>query len=294
MNSLAELKGARKRFGKNTALDGVDLAVQPGEVVALLGPNGAGKSTAIGLMLGLIQPDEGEVRLMGLSPAHLDARRGVGVMMQEVQLSAELKVGELVQLTASYYPAPMKARDAVEAAGVGKLKDRRYGKLSGGQKRLAQFALAICGRPRLIFLDEPTANLDVEAREHLWATVRRLVDEGCSVVLTTHHVEEAEALASRIVVLAAGRVIAQGGVDEVRAVVGRRRVACATRLAEGDVRRWPEVETARSADGLLEMSSPHAEALVRRLLEADPGLERLEVRRASLSEAVERLLEERT
>ena len=173
--SCAELFAVRKRFGTITALDGVDLDVRSGELLALLGPNGAGKSTAIGLLLGLSDPDAGEVRLFGQSPHTLEARRRVGVMLQSAGMPDTLKVGELLAQTRSYYPDPLDAAECAATAGIGDLLERRYGKLSGGQQRRVQFALAICGRPRLLFLDEPTVGLDVEARQALWASMRSLV-----------------------------------------------------------------------------------------------------------------------
>ncbi len=195
---LAELSSVHKRYGKTIALDGLDLSVAQGELLAVLGPNGAGKTTAISLMLGLQKPDKGSATLFGESPRSHVNRRQIGVMMQEVYLAPELRVREHIQLTASYYPAPLSASSTMELTHTSALADRPYGKLSGGQKRQAQFAMAICGRPRLLFLDEPTVGLDVESRERMWAMLRLLVNQGCSIVLTTHYLEEAEALADRV------------------------------------------------------------------------------------------------
>ena len=175
-----------------------------GELLALLGPNGAGKSTAISLWLGLLEPDAGNAQLFGGSPLDVESRRRVGVMMQEVGLTPELRVRELVELTASYYPEPLGTNETLALTRIEALADRFYAKLSAGQKRQVQFALAICGRPPLLFLDEPTVGLDVEARETMWRTIRELLAQGCSIVLTTHYLEEAEALADRVAVLAAG------------------------------------------------------------------------------------------
>ena len=169
--------------------------------------------------------------------------------------------------------------------GVGKLLDRPYVKLSGGQKRQAQFALAVCGRPQLMFLDEPTTGLDVMARETMWATVRGLVKRGVSVVLTTHYIEEAEALADRVVVMAKGRKIAEGTVADIRSLVSRKRIACVTATDLATVSAWPDVSAAAREGELLSVTTAEAEAVVRRLLAADPKLRDLEVRRAGLSEA---------
>ena len=289
---LAVLRGVHKRFGTTVALDGLDLVIHPGELLAVLGPNGAGKTTAISLLLGLQQPDTGTVELFGQSPRALEARRHIGVMMQEVTLAPELEVRELVDLTASYYPTPLSVTEAFELTGTSALADRPYGKLSGGQKRQAQFAMALCGRPQLLFLDEPTVGLDLEARERMWATMRRLVQQGSAIVLTTHYLEEAETLADRVAVLAKGKVVACGSVAEMRAVISRRKVSCTTSLAVEHIRRWPEVDTVEHADSRVSITTARAEALVRRLLAADPELADLEVLRAGLSEAFIELTQE--
>jgi ABC-type multidrug transport system ATPase subunit len=282
---LAELVGARKVYGKIPALDGVDLEVRCGELLALLGPNGAGKSTAISLWLGLLQADAGEVRLMGRSPLDVASRREVGVMMQEVALEPLLRVRELVDLAASYYPNPLSVDETLALTRTMELGGRRYAKLSAGQKRQAQFAIAVVGRPRLLFLDEPTVGLDVQARETMWRAIRDLVARGSSIVLTTHYLEEAEALASRVVVLAKGRVIASGSVDAIRSVVSRTHISCASALSADDVRRWPSVIDASRDAHKLTITAVDAESVVRRLLAADDGLRHLEVRQAALADA---------
>jgi len=291
-DSLAALEGARKQYGKIVALDGLDLLVRPSELLAVLGPNGAGKSTAIGLLLGLVRPDGGRARLLGRSPQLLDTRREIGVMMQEVFLAPELRVGEQIDLVASYYPAPLDAATVLAMTHLGPLADRPYGKLSGGQKRQVQLAIAVCGRPRLLFLDEPTAGLDLAARELMWALLRRLVDEGASILLTTHYLEEAEALADRVVVLSKGRAISSGTVGELRALVTRKQIRCATRLTVADVAGWPDVLGADVDHERLFITTHAAEDVVRRLLGADPGLAQLEVKRAGLAEAFRALTDE--
>ena len=283
--SCAELFAVRKRFGTITALDGVDLDVRSGELLALLGPNGAGKSTAIGLLLGLSDPDAGEVRLFGQSPHTLEARRGVGVMLQSAGLPDTLKVGELLAQTRSYYPDPLSADECAATAGIGDLLGRRYGKLSGGQQRRVQFALAISGRPRLLFLDEPTVGLDVEARQALWVSMRSLVASGCAVLLTTHYLEEAESLADRVAVLGRGRIIADGSVREIRARVAQRRIRCVSTLAPETISAWPEVRSICRDGDRLEIVTNSAETVVRQLLWEDKRLSELEVERAGLAEA---------
>jgi len=289
---LAELAAVHKSYGKTVALDGLDLQVRQGELLAVLGPNGAGKTTAISLMLGLQRPDAGAVRLFGRSPESFENRRQVGVMMQEVVLAPELRVREHIDLVASYYPAALSPDAVLEMTRTTALQNRPYGKLSGGQKRQAQFAMAVCGRPKLLFLDEPTAGLDIQAREMMWATLRHLVDEGVSIVLTTHYLEEAEALADRVAVVNKGRMIAAGSVNEMRALVARKHVTCSTVLTAEEVQRWPEVETASRDRQGLRIVAGNAEAVVRRLLAADADLQDLEIRRAGLAEAFTELTQE--
>jgi ABC-2 type transport system ATP-binding protein len=292
--ALASLSGVHKRYGETVALNGFDLEVRPGELLSVLGPNGAGKTTAIALMLGLQLPTSGEVRLFGRSPHDLSARRGVGVMMQEVMLPDALRVHELISMTSAYYPTPLTLAETMALSGVEKLAKRPYAKLSGGQKRQVQFALAICGRPRLLFLDEPTTGLDINARETMWAAVRGLVKGGASIVLTTHYIEEAEALADRVVVMAKGRGVAEGTVEEMRAVVVRKRVDCITTTPLAAIEAWPEVSAAAQTNRHVSITTTDAEAVVRKLLAADTALAELEVRRAGLSEAFAELTAETT
>ncbi len=282
---LASLRDVRKRYGTQVALDGVTLELHAGQVVALLGPNGAGKTTAIGLLLGLLRADEGQVQLFGHDPQHLAARRNIGVMLQHAELPPTLKVAELLRLTASYYPAPRPLEESVAMAGIDDLLARPYGKLSGGQQRRVQFALALCGRPRLMFLDEPTVGLDLPARQRLWASVRALVSEGVAVVLTTHYLEEAEHLADRVCVLLRGRIVSDGSVDALRARVANRVIRCHSTLDAAEVAGWPGVHQADREGARLQLSSNQVETVVRRLLAADPQLSALEVRPAGLGEA---------
>jgi len=289
---LARLQAVRKRYGSVVALDGVDLALAPGETHALLGANGAGKSTAVALMLGLVRPDAGDALLLGEPAGALAARRRTGVMLQSAGLPENARVDELLALTRSYYPSPRSRAECVALAGLDGLLDRRYGRLSGGQQRRVQFALAICGRPRALFLDEPTTGLDIEARQALWAAIRALVSEGAGVLLTTHYLEEAEALADRVSVLDRGRIAASGRMQYVRALVAQRRIGCCSALEVARIATWPGVRSATRGAGApagdparIEILADDAEAVVRRLLAEDAALSDLEVRRAGLAEA---------
>ncbi len=283
--TIAQLQGASKRYGGTLALDQVDLQVRRGEVQALLGPNGAGKTTAISLLLGLLRPDGGSALLFGQSPGSLAARSRLGAMLQTAGVPDTLTVGELITLFRSYYTQPRTVADCVALAGVADLLHSRYGRLSGGQQRRVQFGLAICGRPQILFLDEPTTGLDLDARETMWKTIRQLVAENCAVVLTTHYLEEAEALADHVSVLARGRIVAAGSVQQVRARVAQRRIRCVSRLSEQTIGAWPEVRSVVREGERIEIVTDLAETVVRQLLFEDSQLSELEVRRAGLAEA---------
>jgi ABC-2 type transport system ATP-binding protein len=282
---VALLSGAVKRYGSLTALDGVDLVLRRGELLAVLGPNGAGKSTSISLLLGLIRPDGGRAELFGMDPQQIDARRRIGVMLQSAMLPPTLRVGELLRLVSSYYPDPRPLAESAALAGIGDLLQRPYGKLSGGQQRRVQFALALCGRPELVFLDEPTVGMDIDSRRKLWAAMRALVAEGCSVVLTTHYLEEAEALAQRVVVMGKGCVLTEGSVDALRAHVPLTRIRCVTDLDANVIAQWPHVASVERDGTRLQISTDAAENVLRRMLHADGALAELEVQRAGLADA---------
>ncbi len=289
---VAGLHAAGRRYGATVALDDVDLTLRPGELLALLGPNGAGKSTAIALLLGLTQPDAGTATLLGGSPLQIRRRRGIGVMMQDVILTYGLRVHELIAQTASYYPNPLGVAETMALTQTQGLAQRVYEKLSGGQKRQVQFAVAVCGRPAVLFLDEPTVGLDIAARENLWATVRQLRAAGTSILLTTHYLEEAEALADRVIVLAGGRVVASGTVESMRALVGRRQIRCDSQLDTAELLQWPGVVSVQRTDQRLTIIATDAEAVLRQLLHADLRIANLEVQRPGLAEAFVELTRE--
>jgi ABC-2 type transport system ATP-binding protein len=291
--NMAELAAVSKRFRGVLALDGLSLEVHRGELLALLGPNGAGKTTAISLLLGLQTPDKGHARLFGLPPQAIEARRRIGMMLQEASLVPDLRVREQLEMVAAYYPEPLPVDDVMKATGTAPLAHRAYGKLSTGQKRLLQFAVAMVGNPDLLFLDEPTVGLDLQARKTVWGTLRRLIDSGCSIVLTTHYLEEAEALADRVAVMAKGRLIATGTVEEMRGLVVRKRITCRTSLSTGEVASWPDVQTVTRDAAGLRITASNTESVVRRLLAADGDLYGLEVQSAGLAEAFTQLTQER-
>jgi ABC-2 type transport system ATP-binding protein len=205
-----------KNYGAVEAVRGLDLTIRPGELVALLGANGAGKTTAVRLLLGLAKPTSGEVRVFGRDPRDAANRVRTGALLQVARVPETLKVREHIHLFSSYYPDPMPMADVIEAAGLQGLENRKFGQLSGGQQKRVLFALALCGNPELLVLDEPTVGLDVEARRALWKQIRAFIARGRSVLLTTHYLAEAEALASRVVVIHKGTVVREGTPQQIK------------------------------------------------------------------------------
>ncbi|MGV9416170.1 ABC transporter ATP-binding protein [Streptomyces sp. NPDC003674] len=214
-----------KTYGNVRAVDGLSLRLYPGETVALLGPNGAGKSTTLDLLLGLKHPDSGTVGLFGTSPREAIVAGRVGAMLQTGGLMDEVTVAELVKLACSLHPKPYRAADVLARAGVTQIAERKVNKLSGGQAQRVRFALATAGDSDLIVLDEPTTGMDVSARQAFWATMREQADQGRTVLFATHYLEEADAIADRVLVLHRGRLLADGTAAEIKARAGARRIS---------------------------------------------------------------------
>jgi len=282
---VASLEAVSKNYGDIRALRNVNFAVRAGQVVALLGPNGAGKTTAVKLLLGLMQPNSGKARVFAGDPTNPQNRMRTGAMLQVGRVPETLRVREHIDLFSTYYPKPMPLAEVLAAAGLEKLRDRKFGDLSGGQRQRTLFALAICGNPDLLFLDEPTAGLDVEARRGLWEEIRRLVDRGKTVLLTTHYLEEADALADRIAVINQGEIIAEGTPAEIKAQTSGKRIRCITALSVANLLEIPGVTSARQDREAVEIHAREAEAVVRTLLARDPSLSGLEIASAGLEEA---------
>jgi ABC-2 type transport system ATP-binding protein len=291
-STVASLEGVNKNYENVRALRGVDFRVRTGEVVALLGPNGAGKTTAVKLLLGLMQPNSGKVRVFGADPTNPENRMKTGAMLQVGRVPETLRVREHIDLFASYYPRQLPLAEVLAAAGLEKLSDRKYGDLSGGQKQRVLFALAICGDPDLLFLDEPTVGLDVEARRMLWEEIRQLVRRGKTVLLTTHYLQEADALADRIAVLHQGEIIAEGTPAEIKAKTGGKRIRCITRLSLHALRQLRGVTEVREDREAIEIHAAEAEPIVRELLARDPSVSGLEITSAGLEDAFLALTQE--
>jgi ABC-2 type transport system ATP-binding protein len=279
---LARTVEATRRYGDTLALDHINFDVHAGELVGLLGPNGAGKSTLVNLLTGIRRPTSGTVELFGGDPRDAASRRRLGVTPQETGLPASLRVGEVVDFVRAHFDHPLGRGELLDRFGLADLVRRQTGGLSGGQKRRLAVALAFVGRPEIVFLDEPTTGLDVQARRSLWEGVRAFHDDGGTVVLTSHYLEEIEALARRVVVIGGGRVLADDTVEAVRGLVAIRRVSLnsSSPLPVLDGLLGVEQHGDR-----LHLLTPDADRLVRDLVGLGVGFRDLEVQPTSLEEA---------
>ncbi len=277
--------GLTVRHGDVLAVDDLDLRIGRSETVALLGPNGAGKSTTVSAVLGLLRPAAGSVRVLGRAPADAVRAGCVGAMLQHGGLPGEARVGEVLHLVRRSYADPWPLDDLVATTGIGGLLGRDVDALSGGQRQRVLLALALAGQPPLLLLDEPTSAMDVEGRRAFWATMRDLAARGTTVVFATHHLEEADAVADRVVVMAGGRIVADGPSAGLRSAVAGRTV----RFSAPDgatFDRVPGVTGASRLGGTVALATTDVEATLRGLLADGVPLADLEVRGASLEDAV--------
>jgi ABC-2 type transport system ATP-binding protein len=275
-----------KSYGAVHAVRSLDLAIAPGETVALLGPNGAGKTTTIDMMLGLTRPDQGTISVFGAPPAKAVQAGWVGGMLQTGSPLDHLRVRELIALTASYYPAPLGVDDVLRLTGAGAFARQWTNKLSGGQAQRVRFAAALVGNPDLLLLDEPTAGIDVEGRRDFWRSMRDIAGQGKTVVFATHYLEEADAYADRIVLIARGQVIADGPATEIKARAAARTIRGT--LPDADttaLRALPGVVAVERHGDSVILSCSDADIALRALLGAFPGIHDIEVRGGSLEEA---------
>lgn len=268
------------------AVRGVDISIAPGETVALLGPNGAGKSTTIDMLLGLTRPDRGDVWLLGRPPREAVDDGLVGVMLQVGALIRDVSVREIVTMIAAQYPDPLDVDEALRLAGISQIAAHRTHKLSGGQAQRVRFALAIVADPALLVLDEPTVGMDVEGRRSFWTSMRALASRGKTVIFATHYLEEADAYADRAVLMARGRVVADGPTTEIRARVGSRTIRATLPGAGPDeLVALPGVTAAERHGEAVVLSCTDSDAAIRALLEAHPAARDIEIAAAGLEDA---------
>jgi ABC-2 type transport system ATP-binding protein len=268
-----------KRFGTEAVLDAVSFTVHEGEAVALLGPNGAGKSTALAVLLGLRSAEGGRARLFGADPRTPAARQAIGVTTQEMAFPLTLRVREVIDLVRAHYGTPLPASVVYERFGLGSLVERQLGGLSGGEKRRVAVALAFAGAPRLVILDEPTTGLDIGSRHAVWTAIRAHVEEGGTLLFTTHHLDEAESLAGRVVLIEAGTIVADGTVAEIKGAAGLTRVSF--RAPPGTA-----IDGAERDGPFLRILAADGGDVVARLVRCGVPLVDLEVRPLTLEEAL--------
>jgi ABC-2 type transport system ATP-binding protein len=279
------------RYGDTVAVDALDLRISPGETVALLGANGAGKSSTVNAALGLFRPSAGRVLLHGRSPAEAVRAGGVGAMLQHGGLPSESRVGEVLALVRRRYDQPWPLADLLATTGIDGLLDRGVDALSGGQRQRVLLALALAGAPPLLLLDEPTSAMDVEARQAFWTTMRGLAGRGHTVVFATHHLEEADAVADRVVVIAGGRVVADGSAASIKSRVAGRTIRFRCAGPRDDLAGLPGVTDVGGDAERVELTTSDAEATLRALLVGPRSLPDLEVRGATLEQAFLHLID---
>jgi ABC-2 type transport system ATP-binding protein len=281
--------GVTHRYGKHVALDSMSLEVARGETLALLGPNGAGKSTTISLLLGLLRPQSGSVEVLGTTPQRAVAEGRVGAMLQTGAGSGLLpgvRVAEAVRIVRRLFPRPAPFEEIVERAGISRLLDRKTNHLSGGQAQSVRFAIAIAGDPELVFLDEPTAAMDVAGRRSFWRMIRQFGREGRTIVFATHHLQEVDRISDRVVVVNHGRVVADGPGAVLKAAVVARHVRFVCEEPDGELLDGLEGVTDADVQGTsVRLDSLDADATVRDLVSRRVGFRQLEVTGAGLEEA---------
>jgi ABC-2 type transport system ATP-binding protein len=279
------LRGLGKHFGAVHAVEGLELEIQRGETVALLGPNGAGKSTVIAMLLGLLVPSAGTAEVFGLPPTRAIQQSRVGAMLQEGRLMPGVQVGEFVAFVRSLHPHPLPQAHLLELAGLGGLESRRIDRLSGGQTQRVRFAMAIAGNPELLVLDEPTAAMDVEARREFWTRMQAFAAEGHTLLFATHYLEEAQASASRVVIIAHGQLVTDGTVAEIQTRYGELMVSFVSPGADTtDYAHLPGVHACAREGTRVVLRTADGDATVRALVASGAPWQDLQVSHSTLED----------
>ncbi|MFC3802179.1 ABC transporter ATP-binding protein [Cohnella sp. GCM10012308] len=292
MDHVIELEQVSKVYKGKRAVDGLTLRVSKGSVLALLGPNGAGKTTTVSMILGLLQPTEGKVKLLGSDPREAGVRKKIGAMLQEVSVIDNLKVSETIELFRSYYDKPLPLSDLLRISALESEKGKLASALSGGQQRRLGFALALAGDPEVLFLDEPTVGMDVTSRQLFWDTVRKMADRGKTIVLTTHYLEEADSIADRIVVVSDGRIVADGSPSEIKARTTGRVISftAGERTSDAELRAIPGVTELSRSGRRVKLMSEDTDRLIAELIARRTDMRDIEIGSGGLEEAFQALV----
>ncbi|MGG3520576.1 ABC transporter ATP-binding protein [Bacillus pseudomycoides] len=292
MEKIIEVNGVSKTFKHKKAVNNVSFHVEKGQIVALLGPNGAGKTTTISMMLGLKDPSEGSVSIFGKSPKQRAVRNRLGAMLQEVSVIDSISVEEAIDLFRSYYTNPVAKETLLQLSNLESEKRQRCEKLSGGQKRRLNFALALAGNSDLLFLDEPTVGMDITSRKAFWETIRKLASEGTTIILTTHYLEEADALADRILLFANGEIIADGTPEEMKATISRKTISFYTKekIPTDLLKGLPHVTAVQFHEPRVILTTDDTDATLQAIYKENLPVTDISVERGSLDEAFEQFV----
>ncbi|MEI2401329.1 ABC transporter ATP-binding protein [Niallia taxi] len=296
MEKVIELIHVSKQFQQHKAVNDISFTVNKGETVAILGANGAGKTTTILLMLGLLQPTNGTVRLFQSDPVKLEVRQKIGSMLQETSVMDSLKVNEVITLVQSYYPNPLSVQQLLSITGFSNQDwHKRTEKLSGGQKRRLHFALALAGNPDLIFLDEPTVGMDITARDAFWKTVKELQAQGKTIIFTTHYLQEADDIAERIIMISDGKVVGDGTPEELKAEWTKKTISFkeAAEYSLDVYHSLPFVEEVVKENGRITLVTNDSDKTIYDLIERKFMIQEIEIQQGKLEDAFSKLLHEK-
>lgn len=293
MTEIVSVQHVSKTFHDKKAVNDVSFSIKKGEVVAILGPNGAGKTTTISMLLGLLHPTNGEIKLFGLNPSDKKVREKIGTMLQEVSVMNGLKVKELLELIRNYYPNPLSLKELIQLTGLTEtdLKTRAE-KLSGGQKRRLSFALALSGNPDLIIFDEPTVGMDITSRNRFWKTVNQLAEQGKTIIFTTHYLQEADDVAERILLFHNGSIIADGTPSEIKAKLTKQAVSFITEdpiLSLEKLNKHPVITNIYRKNDRVIVQTEDTDAVLALLFEEKVGARQIQIENGKLEEAFEQL-----
>ncbi|KQL52339.1 ABC transporter ATP-binding protein [Heyndrickxia shackletonii] len=296
MTEIVRVQHVSKTFHDKKAVNDVSFSIKKGEVVAILGPNGAGKTTTISMMLGLMHPTNGDLKLFGLDPSDKKVREKIGTMLQEVSVMNGLKVKELLELIRNYYPNPLSLKELIQLTGLTEtdLKTRAE-KLSGGQKRRLSFALALSGNPDLIIFDEPTVGMDITSRNRFWKTINQLADQGKTIIFTTHYLQEADDVAERILLFHNGSIIEDGTPAEIKARIAKQAVSFATDDPIHSLEKLNKhavVTNIYQKNNRVIVQTEDTDAVLALLFEEKVGARQIQIENGKLDEAFEQLTNE--